>query len=321
VSSSERKPLLVGIGASDGHGAALCYAADAASRESRGVVLVHVLPAPSHGTPEAALLTSEAAGLVAEDLLHRARDRLLALDGGLEVEAMTRRGQVTDVLVELGRSADRVVLEHRQQSRLHRVFNGSVAARVAARSPVPVVSVPEFWASWTEGHPHLTVGVHGDDSDGPVLDRAFAAASSLQGTLTVLHAWSLPPLYDAAVVDRAALRVWGLSLRDLVTDGLETRRTAHPDLEVRVDVVHMRTVDALVNASRHSDLLLLGRSGQPQQPTRLGSSSRVLIRESLCPVEIVATGPSRSGPRHLVAPAAAGERGDATPVHSRRGSP
>jgi nucleotide-binding universal stress UspA family protein len=162
--------------------------------------------------------------------------------------------------------------------------------------------------------------VHGDATDDPVLDRAFATASSLRGTLTVLHAWSLPPLYDAAVVDRAALRVWGLSLRDLVTDGLETRRTAHLDVEVRVDVVHMRTVEALVNASRHSDLLLLGRSGRPQQPTHLGSSSRALIRESLCPVEVVATGPARSGPRNLVASAAAGQREDAPPVQSRGGS-
>jgi nucleotide-binding universal stress UspA family protein len=270
-------------------GAALSYTADLASRENRGVRLVHVFAAPSGRTPESVLLTSEAAALVSEDLVQRAKDRLLAVDGALKVEALTRRGSVTDILVELGRAAARVILEHRQLSRLHRVFNGSVAARVAAQCTVPVVSVPEFWASWTVERPHLTVGVHGDASDDPVLDEAFATASALQGTLTVLHAWSLPAVYERAIVDRTALQTWRLSLVDSVTDRLEPRRKASPDLDVRVDVVHMRTVDALVNASRHSDLLLLGRSGQPQQPTHLGSASRALIRESFCPVEVVPT--------------------------------
>jgi nucleotide-binding universal stress UspA family protein len=167
----------------------LSYAASVALRETRGVRVVHVFAPPSSRTAESVLLTSEAAAMVAQDLVQRAKDRLLALDGAMDVDVLTRRGSVTDVLVELARTASRVVLEHRQQSRLHRVFNGSVAARVAAQCPVPVVSVPEYWARWTDGQPHLTVGVHGDSTDGPVLDEAFTLASALQGSLTVLHAW------------------------------------------------------------------------------------------------------------------------------------
>jgi nucleotide-binding universal stress UspA family protein len=289
VSPSERNPLLVGVAADDSHGAALCYAADVAAREHRGIRLVHVFASPSGRAPESVLLTTEAATLVAEDLVHRAKDRLLVLDSTLKVQPATRCGQVTDVLVEMGRAADRVILEHRQQSRLLRVFNGSVAAAVAARCAVPVVSVPEFWASWTQQQPQLTVGVHGDATDDPVLDRAFLTASALHATLTVLHAWSLPAVYDNAILDRSALRAWSRCLGARVTDRLAPRREAHPDLDVRIEVVHMRTVDALVNTSRHSDLLMLGRNGQPSRPTHLGSSSRALIRESLCPVEIVPT--------------------------------
>jgi nucleotide-binding universal stress UspA family protein len=284
---SERDPLLVGIGATDGNGAALVYAAGLAAREHRGIRLVHVFAPPSSHSPEAILLTSEAAALVSEDLVQRARDRLHALDANLQVETLTRRGSVSDVLVQLGRAADRVILEHRQQSRLLRVFNGSVTAEVAARCAAPVVSVPEFWATWTDDRPHLTVGVRGDATDDAVLGRAFATAAAVDGSLTVLHAWSLPGLYDRAIADRTALAAWRVSLGDAVTDRLEPWRKAHPDLDVRVDVVHMRTLDALVNASRHSEMVLVGRSGKPQCPTYLGSSGRALIREALCPVEIV----------------------------------
>jgi hypothetical protein len=116
------------------------------------------------------------------------------LDAALQVEVLTPRGGVTDVLLEVGRTAHQVLLAHRQRSRLHRVFNGSVAARVAAQCAVPVVSVPEFWTPWRDGTPYLTVGVHGDLIDDTVLDRALAtptgAVVNAQGAKTGIDYFS-----------------------------------------------------------------------------------------------------------------------------------
>jgi hypothetical protein len=71
-----------------------------------------------------------------------------------------------------------------------------------------------------------------------------------------------------------------------LSERLAAWQAAYQDVDVRIDVRHMRPADALVAASRHSDLLLLGRGerhgyGQPS------SLTRALIRESLCPLEVV----------------------------------
>ncbi len=282
------RPLLVAIGDSDAHGASLAYAVGVARHESRALRLVHVVHPPVGGSgPENMLVTFSAAQLVGEGLLHQAAERVRALSNGqLQPELLSRRGPVVATLLELAADCDRVVLQHRQQSRLRRVFTGSVVTGLAARCPVPVVSVPEFWSSWTLADPRIVVGVDDADADPFLLDDAFATAAALRGTLTVLHGWFVPSSY-AEVADRAAVRSWGTRTHDLLVERLEPWRTVYPDVDVHVDVRHERPVDALVDASRHADLLLIGRNASPLRPTHLGSLTRALVRESLCPLEVV----------------------------------
>ena len=282
------RPLLVAVGDAGTPGSALAYAAEEALREGRGIRLVHVVQASSRSDAETVLLTDRAAQQVAQGLVQEARARLrAATDDQVELEVLIRRGHVPDVLEALGHDADRIILEHRQQARLRRVFTGSVAARTAARSPVPVVSVPEHWSSWGSNGSHVTAGVQADPSDEEVIDEAFASAASLEATLTVLHAWSMPDAYLDAVADRRTLALWRRSVRDQLSEQLDPWLGAYPKLRVRVDVAHMRPADALVNASRRSDLLVLGRSGDVRRPHHLGGTARALIRESMCPVVVV----------------------------------
>jgi nucleotide-binding universal stress UspA family protein len=279
--------LLVAVGDDRSQGSALAFAADLALRQGSGIRLVHVVPAARDSGPDL-LPTFEATLQVAQGILQQARSRLRsATDDQVDIEVLVRRGHVPDVLEELAEDADVVVLEHRQQPRLRRVLSGSVAAEVAARATVPVVSVPEYWTSWRTGGSHVTVGVQTGVGDRPVLDEAFAAASCLEATLTVLHAWPLPQAHAAAAADRRALASWRMSICDQIREQLDPWVASHPKVDVRVDIVRMRPADALVNASRHSDLLVTGRSGNPQGRHRLGSSARALIRESLCPVMVV----------------------------------
>jgi nucleotide-binding universal stress UspA family protein len=293
VTSERPRPLLVAVGDPDVHTAALAYATDVARRERRGLCLVHVIPPFADAGPEVMLLSFEDAQLVSDDLVHRAEKWVAdETEGTVPVEAYSVRGLVVDVLVELAQDADKVVLQHRQQSRLRRVFTGSVAAGVAGRCTVPVVSVPETWSSGPWHQPRIAAGILGDDSDDTLLDHAFATAAEVRGTLTVLHAWTLPSPYDDARVGRDALREWGRLTSEQVGDRLKPWRSLYPDLDVRVRVDIERPADALVEQSRNSDLLLVGRSGGRHRVPHLGSLSRALIRESVCPVEIV---PVRTG--------------------------
>ncbi len=285
------KPILVAIGDADSHESALAYAAQEATREGRGLVLVHVMhPVHSSVGPDTMLISFKAAHLVGEQLVHRAAERAVALTNGqVTVQAEVRRGPIVPTLLEIGDACDRVVLQHLQQSRLHRVLTGSVASGVAGRSSVPVVSVPESWAPGPSGIRHITVGVDGDGSDGSddaVLGRAFELAAEHNGTLTVLHAWYLPAVYDDAIVDRTTLQDWTARAQDRLQASVASRRAEYPDVDVRVEVKHMRPADAVVEASRHSDLLLLGRSRSPHHVPHLGALTRAVIRESLCPVEV-----------------------------------
>jgi hypothetical protein len=50
--------------------------------------------------------------------------------------------------------------------------------------------------------------VDGEGEDDAVLGRAFELAAGRHGTLTVLHAWYFPSVYNDALVDRTTLRDW-----------------------------------------------------------------------------------------------------------------
>jgi nucleotide-binding universal stress UspA family protein len=314
-SSGSLRPVLVAVGDGDEREAALDHAADAAVRERRRLQLVHVVhPAVGVGVPATTLVTSQVARLVGEGLVERAAQHVRArTEGRVPVQAMVREGDVVDVLLAIGRHADRVVLQHPRQSRVQRVLTGSVAIGVGATSSVPVVSVPECWTAPERGDRRITVGVHEFAPDAALLDRAFDTAAATGSSLTVLHAWFLPSAYDDACVDRTAVRSWVAATTGLLERNLTRWRSAHPDIEVRVEVRHERPADALLAASRGSDLLLLGRRDQAHPSPRLGSLTGAMLRESLCPVEVVPV-PGRTGPGGHTAPRPAAEQLAAAPL-------
>jgi nucleotide-binding universal stress UspA family protein len=80
----------------------------------------------------------------------------------------------------------------------------------------------------------------------------------------------------------ATVRNASLSVQDHVAPG----QSAHPTIDVRAEVPHIRPVDALEHASAHSDLLLVGRR-RGHGLVHLGSVVRTLISESRCPVGVV----------------------------------
>lgn len=307
VDTGHPLPMLVAIGDSDDHDAALDHAAAQAVREGRDLVLVHVIhpvTGPYGFSPEATMFAIEAAEEAGTELLAKAADRARHLvDGQVGVRTRMVHGETVEVLVMLGAGAHRIVLQHRGLSRLERIFTGSVSAGVAGRANVPVVSVPESWTPRRAGSQRrLTVCVAGGPGDEPLLEHAFAEASASDATLAVLHAWYLPSAYDESTFEGTATRPWPETAEEAIERRLTQLRGVHPDVHPRIEVSHLHPSDAIVEASRDSDLVIVGRSRTPRRLPHLGSLTRTLIRESLCPVEVVPSGASEEESGEVAGP-------------------
>jgi nucleotide-binding universal stress UspA family protein len=306
MSSNHLRPILVAV--ADDRDAGLRYAAAEAVRERRPLRIVHVVAPPrvlDGASPESVLLSFEAAEILAEHLLHTQQERALAIvDGQVPVETSLQRGGVVEVLLGLSEDADHIVLLHRREERLSSRLTGSTAIALAAVATVPVITVPEVWAG-PRGAAHVTVGLGEQDLDDAeaLLERGLLEAAARGATLTVVHAWYQPAEYGELVMGRLTREVSQQVARTGIEDRLSGWREAHPLVDTRVEVAHVRPIDGLLRASGHSDVLIVGR-GRPRTTVHLGSVARALVRESLCPVLVLGTPEGKRG-RCLEAPAAA----------------
>lgn len=300
MNTSRTLPVVVAV--ADDHPSAVRFAAAEALREDRPLRVVHVLQPPRGGGPESMLISFEAAEVLADRDLsaqHALAQRLVR--GAVPVERVMGRGPVIESLVEQCDDADHLVVQRRHAARLRRLVSGSTVAALAARSPVPVVAVPELW-SGPRATPHVTVALGEHDTglnESGLLSWAFAEAEDRGASLTVLHAWFLAEVTDAAgVADVPAL--------------VAPWRESHPTVDVRVDVPHLRPADALLRASRHSDLLLVGRRPVHGLQPHLGSVVRAALRESQCPVVVVGAAAHRTSSRRLPRSVSSSSKSSAT---------
>ena len=150
-----------------------------------------------------------------------------------------------------------IVLQRRPLSRLVRVVSRSVSSGVAAHAHVPVVSVPEGWTpARGVAEPVVTVGVGDPDRSGPILAVAVAAARSRGAALRVLHTWWYPGVYDDIIAGRAEDE-WSDRARMEMQAALDAVGT--DGVKVVIEARHAFPAAALVEASRSSELVVVGR--------------------------------------------------------------
>ena len=278
-------PVVVAIG-HDPMDAALTYAAGEASRAGCGVHLVHVVHPVVQG-PDSALMDSvdvESTGrLVIELAAERVRD---LVSGAVPVTVELTRGAVVSTIVAAGATARLIVLQRRPLSRVMRVVTRSVSSGVAAHSRVPVVSVPDKWSpSHASGDvPLVTVGIDVPDRSEHILRMAAQAARSRGGCLRVLHAWGSPGGYDDMFVSSTEDAEWSSRARSEIQEVLDGMEDI-ADIPVTIEVDHARPGDALLEAGRTSELLVVGRH-DPLVPigSHLGPVARAVIGDATCPV-------------------------------------
>jgi nucleotide-binding universal stress UspA family protein len=286
MSEQSPRPVVVAVG-HDPLDAALGYAAGEAARAGCGLHLVHVVHPVALG-PETALMDSvdfERTGRLAlEGALERARDLVPAT---VPVTSELVWGGVVSSIVDIGATARLIVLQRRPLSRMMRVVTRSVSSGVAARSRVSVVSVPAGWSPIRSSGavPTVTVGVDVPERSEHLLRVAAQAATGRGASLRVLHTWAFPGAYDDIMISRTEDGEWATRATAEIQATLDRMGDDLVGVRVTIDARHGFAGDALIDAGRTSDLLVVGRH-DPLIPigSHLGPVARAVLREATCPV-------------------------------------
>lgn len=300
-----RMVVVVGVDGSSDSERAVRYAVTDALRSGRRVRLVHVVP---EAVPMAAMLPlygADSLEAVGRRILADAEEEVARLSGEVPVETALAHGARHHALLAHTHDAALVVLG-RRPSLLAHIRTGSTSSAVAARAGCPVVSVPEEWTG-AEPHGRVIAAVDGCSASPAVLRAGFVAAQERDAELVVLHAWRPMAPYESALAGARVAETWEKQAEPVLWAMLAGLRADFAAVPVTVELRYERTVDALVAAGRHADLLVMGRRGDgPSFGSLLGAKPRALLRAGVCPVEIVPA-PDAETPR--VPPQATQRRG------------
>ncbi|WP_324789506.1 universal stress protein [Streptomyces sp. H51] len=279
-----REPIVAGLDPDPGRRVALAWAADEAARRHLPLLVVLAQNVPTPGYRPAGGLPSweewnTALHATGDRALHEAVAFAESRHPQLRVTGLLAEGHPAWVLREQAQHAGMVVLGSWHLSALHELFaSTAVALPLVARAPCPVVVVPEAEHT-TQQPPYFVVGVDGSPQSAAAVDVAFEEAALRGAVLRALYAWHPPRLgvldEDAAVEE----------CRRLLSETVAGRTAAHPEVELRHEVVHGHPVQVLADAAEHALGLVVGTRGHGGfTGMLLGSVSHGVLHHARCPV-------------------------------------
>ncbi|MFI8521201.1 universal stress protein [Streptomyces sp. NPDC085481] len=284
--------VVVGVdGSPSAHTAVMWAAAEAALRGST-LCLVHAAPtdAPVPFLSEAEIVRSRQAG---RELLDQAAEAVTARHPDLAVVKELTDGPAPGSLRRAAALTGTIVVGHRGLGGFSSLLLGSVGLEVAAGATTPVVVVRGAEETVEAGT--VLAAIRGEADTGCA--RAAAREALLRKVpLRLLHVWSVPLSVDPrAALRNGCDRIARDHARALssVSDRIQEE---FPNLTLHAEGQKSRSVPgALVDASHHADLLVVGGRRSPGYlgPT-LGRITLALLQHAHCPVELI----PRQGPGH-----------------------
>lgn len=283
--------IVVGVAGLEDSAAAVRYAVDEARRRHLPVHLVHALhPLLTGADADPIAVTRRPVLQDAQRMLGEVADGARReLGSELAVSTQLVLGHPAAALVDAGADGAEIVLQPERMGASHRhVPTYSVTSAVAVRSRLPVVAVPPYWSAPDRPAGVVTVGVDEVGSTANLLQAAFEEAQARGATLRVLHTWRYSEAFDDVVFDAGRKDVHSAELAARVREDLEPLAAKFSGVPVDLRVRHGRPADALVEESRRSDLVVVGRHRTGQRVAHhLGSVVRAVLRESRCAVLVV----------------------------------
>ena len=279
--------IVVGVTGTNRETAAMLFAAECARRVGAEVVLAHAFHQALPPPPPSTLMTYAEAEDVARIIVKSVGEEFHQLTGGsVPYRTEIVSGPASQVLADLSREAQLVVVQHRTHRWLGRFFVGSTVAGASAHSACPVVSVPTDWQPAAQPG-EVVVGVHDSGEPLQVVHAAFDWAAEIGASVRVVHAWRLDPAYDDIITNRVAVE-WREEQLQAMADRLAPVIEDYPDVHHELEVRHQWPVEALVADSATASMLVVGRHARHGRPTdHLGSVVRTVLHEARGPVMVV----------------------------------
>ena len=279
---SEGRRIIVGIDGSPGADHALRWAlSEGRIRDAEVVALLAWGYLDQHPAPGVEGFDPEYGAETAREALDAFVDRAVG-----ESAASITRSVVCDLparaLLDAAQNSDLLVVGARGLGGFRGLLLGSVSQRCVHLATMPLVVVRTHVQGSAVGR--IVVGVDGSEASGLALHWAVEEGRLRRSTVTVLHAWQgwLGPLgaADAATGEESARR-----LVDELIDGLDDEKPSSPIERV---VVRGGAAEALVDASKTADLLVVGNHGRGELGGLLvGSVAQQVADHSQCPVALI----------------------------------
>ncbi len=303
MTSFER--LLIPVDFSDCSKAALTHGLALAARLGAEVEILHAWHAPTNVAEHlAAPVEGESAPRslagVARTEARRQLDAFLAgttMPPGVPVAVRVEFGRDAEVIVAAAARFDLVLMGTHGRTGPSRLILGSVAEKVARKSPCPV------WTVHAEAPPadlprRILVPIDFSEGSNEALLHAAQLARGFGASLTLLHVYGVPsyaPFAAASSDARVSLAAFeGASERALGAklEGLVHALALPAELSVERRVLSGRPVPRILEAAEGHDLVVIsthGRSGV--QRLALGSTAARIVRGTSTPVMTVRMSP------------------------------
>ncbi|NUR29234.1 MAG: universal stress protein [Catenulispora sp.] len=231
----------------------------------------------------------EAAETVARAGARRLRDRY----PGMSVESQAVLGPAADTLAEAARHAGLLLLGNRGRGGFAGLLLGSVSLRTLGYASCPTIIVrgPERAPA-----DEIVLALDIEDPADEVLDFAFAEASRRDARLRVVNVWDLGwsvALAPDADDDLEAAKARAVTeLYTGLQKVLSPWQAGHPEVRLDIEVAGGTPSAALVAASNHADLVVVGahRRTDGHQGMRLGPITQALLHHAECPIAVVPRG-------------------------------
>ncbi len=280
---NDQAPAVIACVSLDGAPSAIEYAAREALLADAPLHIIHVLRMPAvdayAGVYGGAL---EEADTAISEAVERART---LTDDRIRITAeRVDDGALISHLVHRANRGRLVVLQHRRLSRARRMVTGSTVNAVAAKTTVPVVSVPEGWTRIKQ-EPVVTVGIQ-DGLEAPGLLRCGFEEARMRGArLAAIHSWWLDTDWEPSTLDQEYRADRDTSTRRELGPILEGIQLQFPTVKASLEVWNAPPADALMDAGRESELLILGRRHHLLPlGSHLGPVARAILAHGDCPV-------------------------------------
>ncbi|MBO3752999.1 universal stress protein [Streptosporangiaceae bacterium NEAU-GS5] len=282
------RPIVIGVDGSDTASAAVRWAAADAGRHETPLKIVHVREPwasehPFTATPGHERWLIERGRAILDEAARLAR----AEAPEIEISTALAVGAVPLCLIDESLTADSLVLGSRGLGGFSGLVLGSVGLLVAGKAEGPVVIIRGFDAV---PHGQVAVGYDGSVAAEEAMAYALEQASARGARLRVVYAWHEPtfePFVPYVPYGRIMHAVFENEAAG-IGERLAPWRDKYPDVEMEYAPVAGHPVQAVAEASRDSDLVVVGSRGLGKFGAAvLGSVSHGVLHHASCTVAVV----------------------------------